>query len=276
MGELDRPSRGRFVTRATTVRRSPSSTAMPRDRSRVVTCSRSSSWPATPCSSRYQPGTEHPSACTSWWSSAVTVTLPRRSRRSARGACDVAVRCGRSARSLVISAMRVRRGPPGRPDGHLGAVAPTRRAGGAPVPSSSTSATSGSRRCSSRNPAANSRPSKVSSTTRVIGRAGPTSKPARSKASITAVRGRSGWVKVVGIVVGLRTLAVAERGLVGAGHLRAVGWSSMIEAAGGVVWKVTPKGVVKVLLVHRPRYDDWSFPKGKLDPGERHRPGGSP
>lgn len=25
----------------------------------------------------------------------------------------------------------------------------------------------------------------------------------------------------------------------------------------------------RVLLVHRPRYDDWSFPKGKLDPGER-------
>ena len=24
----------------------------------------------------------------------------------------------------------------------------------------------------------------------------------------------------------------------------------------------------RVLLVHRPRYDDWSFPKGKLDPGE--------
>ena len=45
----------------------------------------------------------------------------------------------------------------------------------------------------------------------------------------------------------------------------------MIEAAGGVVWKVTSKGVLKVLLVHRPRYDDWSFPKGKLDPGEGHR-----
>ena len=45
----------------------------------------------------------------------------------------------------------------------------------------------------------------------------------------------------------------------------------MIEAAGGVVWKATSKGVVKVLLVHRPRYDDWSFPKGKLDPGESHR-----
>ena len=37
----------------------------------------------------------------------------------------------------------------------------------------------------------------------------------------------------------------------------------MIEAAGGVVWKVTPKGVVKVLLVHRPRYDDWSLPEGQ-------------
>ena len=24
----------------------------------------------------------------------------------------------------------------------------------------------------------------------------------------------------------------------------------------------------RVLLVHRPRYDDWAFPKGKLDPGE--------
>ena len=45
----------------------------------------------------------------------------------------------------------------------------------------------------------------------------------------------------------------------------------MIEAAGGVVWKVTAKGLVKVLLIHRERYDDWSFPKGKLDPGESHR-----
>ena len=42
----------------------------------------------------------------------------------------------------------------------------------------------------------------------------------------------------------------------------------MIEAAGGAVWKVTPKGVLKVLLVHRPAYDDWSLPKGKVEPGE--------
>lgn len=27
-------------------------------------------------------------------------------------------------------------------------------------------------------------------------------------------------------------------------------------------------GVVEVLVVHRPAYDDWSFPKGKLEPGE--------
>ena len=37
-----------------------------------------------------------------------------------------------------------------------------------------------------------------------------------------------------------------------------------VRAAGAVV---TRKGG-DVLLVHRPRYDDWSFPKGKLDPGE--------
>lgn len=45
----------------------------------------------------------------------------------------------------------------------------------------------------------------------------------------------------------------------------------MIEAAGGVVWRRGSKGSLKVLLVHRGRYDDWTFPKGKLDPGESHR-----
>ena len=37
-----------------------------------------------------------------------------------------------------------------------------------------------------------------------------------------------------------------------------------VLAAGAVVFR--PGG--QVLLVHRPKYDDWSFPKGKLDPGE--------
>jgi 8-oxo-dGTP diphosphatase len=46
-----------------------------------------------------------------------------------------------------------------------------------------------------------------------------------------------------------------------------------IEAAGGAVWRRNGKGTIKVLLVHRPRYDDWSLPKGKLDPGESGRAG---
>jgi 8-oxo-dGTP diphosphatase len=41
----------------------------------------------------------------------------------------------------------------------------------------------------------------------------------------------------------------------------------MIRAAGGLVWRNEPGGPV-VLLVHRPKYDDWSFPKGKADDGE--------
>jgi 8-oxo-dGTP diphosphatase len=40
-----------------------------------------------------------------------------------------------------------------------------------------------------------------------------------------------------------------------------------IRAAGGVVWRDGPNGV-EVLLVHRPQYDDWTLPKGKLDAGE--------
>ncbi len=40
-----------------------------------------------------------------------------------------------------------------------------------------------------------------------------------------------------------------------------------VRAAGGVVWRSTDSGVL-VCLVHRPRYNDWSLPKGKLDPGE--------
>lgn len=41
-----------------------------------------------------------------------------------------------------------------------------------------------------------------------------------------------------------------------------------VLAAGGLVWRRTDGGDLEVLLVHRPRYDDWSFPKGKCDPGE--------
>ena len=40
-----------------------------------------------------------------------------------------------------------------------------------------------------------------------------------------------------------------------------------MRAAGGIIWRGGP-GNREVLVVHRPRYDDWSFPKGKNEPGE--------
>lgn len=41
----------------------------------------------------------------------------------------------------------------------------------------------------------------------------------------------------------------------------------VIRAAGAVVWRGSP-AAPEVVLVHRPKYDDWSFPKGKLKNGE--------
>jgi 8-oxo-dGTP diphosphatase len=41
-----------------------------------------------------------------------------------------------------------------------------------------------------------------------------------------------------------------------------------VRAAGGVVWRRNGAGPVEILLVHRPRYGDWSLPKGKCDKGE--------
>ncbi len=40
-----------------------------------------------------------------------------------------------------------------------------------------------------------------------------------------------------------------------------------VMAAGGVVVRDGEAGT-EVCVVHRPRYDDWTLPKGKLDPGE--------
>ena len=42
-----------------------------------------------------------------------------------------------------------------------------------------------------------------------------------------------------------------------------------VRAAGAVVWRTGRKGV-EVLLIHRPRYDDWSLPKGKCERGESY------
>ncbi|MEV4127660.1 bifunctional NUDIX hydrolase/histidine phosphatase family protein [Nocardia sp. NPDC049707] len=43
-----------------------------------------------------------------------------------------------------------------------------------------------------------------------------------------------------------------------------------IHAAGAVLWRKAATGsdAIEIAVVHRPKYQDWSLPKGKLDPGE--------
>ncbi|KOG33165.1 DNA mismatch repair protein MutT [Streptomyces resistomycificus] len=42
-----------------------------------------------------------------------------------------------------------------------------------------------------------------------------------------------------------------------------------VQAAGCVLWRRSPAdGEPQICLVHRPKYDDWSHPKGKLKRGE--------
>ena len=41
----------------------------------------------------------------------------------------------------------------------------------------------------------------------------------------------------------------------------------VVHAAGAVLWRPARRSV-EVAVIHRPRYDDWSLPKGKVDPGE--------
>ena len=42
----------------------------------------------------------------------------------------------------------------------------------------------------------------------------------------------------------------------------------LVIAAGGVVFRTVDRHQVQYAIVHRPAYDDWSLPKGKLQPGE--------
>ena len=44
--------------------------------------------------------------------------------------------------------------------------------------------------------------------------------------------------------------------------------TDVVRAAGGVVTRTGPDGAVELLLVHRPRYDDWTLPKGKAEADE--------
>jgi 8-oxo-dGTP pyrophosphatase MutT (NUDIX family) len=43
-----------------------------------------------------------------------------------------------------------------------------------------------------------------------------------------------------------------------------------VLAAGGVVWRPVVDGGagLELLVIHRPRYDDWTLPKGKVEPGD--------
>ena len=52
------------------------------------------------------------------------------------------------------------------------------------------------------------------------------------------------------------------------GHASGVSTGSVtVEAAGAVLWRGVGDGL-EVAVVHRPKYDDWSLPKGKLTAGE--------
>ena len=42
----------------------------------------------------------------------------------------------------------------------------------------------------------------------------------------------------------------------------------VVRAAGGIVWRGFGPDDREVLVIHRPGYDDWSFPKGKNEPDE--------
>ena len=44
--------------------------------------------------------------------------------------------------------------------------------------------------------------------------------------------------------------------------------AKLVRAAGGIIRRNGTRGPMRVVIVHRPGYDDWSFPKGKVDRGE--------
>ena len=67
-------------------------------------------------------------------------------------------------------------------------------------------------------------------------------------------------------------------GAAAAARKRAPGYGPTVLAAGAVLWVPGPpkkngtgRRKPRIVLVHRPKYDDWSLPKGKLEPGEGWR-----
>jgi len=80
------------------------------------------------------------------------------------------------------------------------------------------------------------------------------------------------WSKVPttrGLSTHLRLQALAvERGRGAAPDPEHAAAAGAVVAAGGVIGRVGEDGRFEVLVVHRPAYDDWSFPKGKALDGE--------
>jgi 8-oxo-dGTP pyrophosphatase MutT (NUDIX family) len=81
------------------------------------------------------------------------------------------------------------------------------------------------------------------------------------------------WVKAVtlhGLNTQLRLEELAVERSKGADPdaVSAVEAVDVVLAAGGLLHRPGDDGEVELLIVHRPEYDDWSFPKGKLVPGE--------
>ena len=86
--------------------------------------------------------------------------------------------------------------------------------------------------------------------------------------------------------IGDLSTSLASRNLqISDGHVARIGSTPAEEferpvfAAGAVLWRrTTPAGrgvaetaddgAIEIAVIHRPRYDDWSLPKGKVDPGE--------
>jgi phosphohistidine phosphatase SixA/8-oxo-dGTP pyrophosphatase MutT (NUDIX family) len=44
----------------------------------------------------------------------------------------------------------------------------------------------------------------------------------------------------------------------------------LIQAAGAVLWRKSENSQLEIAIIHRPRYDDWSLPKGKVENNESH------
>ena len=86
------------------------------------------------------------------------------------------------------------------------------------------------------------------------------------------LHGDGSWTKVptsrgLNTHLRLESLALARAGGAGPDPSRAAGTDDIVIAGGGIVHRQLDDRT-EVLLIHRPRYDDWSFPKGKLAAGE--------